>query len=94
MSNNGFEPKIVAFLCNWCTYAAADTAGVATFHAFRAREIGGRVAVDVHVQVDGNLTVHEGHDIASAVKARVLEAGPAVMDVIVHIEPMAEGAQS
>jgi len=23
-----FEPRIVAFMCNWCTYAAADTAGV------------------------------------------------------------------
>jgi len=23
-----FEPRIVGFLCNWCTYAAADTAGV------------------------------------------------------------------
>jgi len=22
-----FEPKIVGFLCNWCTYAGADTAG-------------------------------------------------------------------
>ncbi len=22
-----FEPKIVAFLCNWCSYAAADSAG-------------------------------------------------------------------
>ena len=28
MHNNGFEPRIVAFMCNWCTYAAADTAGV------------------------------------------------------------------
>ena len=28
MSNNGFEPRIVAFMCNWCTYSAADTAGV------------------------------------------------------------------
>ena len=30
MSGNGkdFEPRIVGFLCNWCTYAAADTAGV------------------------------------------------------------------
>lgn len=25
----GFEPKIVAFCCNWCAYAAADFAGVA-----------------------------------------------------------------
>ncbi len=24
----GFEPKIVAFLCNWCSYAGADLAGV------------------------------------------------------------------
>jgi len=23
-----FEPRIVGFLCNWCTYAAADGAGV------------------------------------------------------------------
>ncbi len=70
--------------------AVADTGGVSTFHAFRAREIGGRVAVDVHVQVDGDLTVREGHDIARAVKARILEAGPAVMDVMVHIEPIDE----
>ncbi|MDI6733410.1 MAG: hydrogenase iron-sulfur subunit [Planctomycetota bacterium] len=24
---NSFEPKIVAFLCNWCSYAGADLAG-------------------------------------------------------------------
>ncbi len=23
----GFEPKIIAFVCNWCTYAGADLAG-------------------------------------------------------------------
>lgn len=28
MSSNGFEPKIVAFLCNWCSYSGADLAGV------------------------------------------------------------------
>lgn len=27
--NEPFEPRIVAFLCNWCAYAAADSAGVA-----------------------------------------------------------------
>lgn len=26
-STNGFEPRIVAFLCNWCTYTGADLAG-------------------------------------------------------------------
>jgi F420-non-reducing hydrogenase iron-sulfur subunit len=26
---NGYNPRIVAFLCNWCTYTGADLAGVA-----------------------------------------------------------------
>jgi F420-non-reducing hydrogenase iron-sulfur subunit len=30
MSN--FEPKIIAFFCNWCTYTAADLAGTARMH--------------------------------------------------------------
>jgi F420-non-reducing hydrogenase iron-sulfur subunit len=28
---NEFEPKIIAFLCNWCSYVAADAAGVSRF---------------------------------------------------------------
>jgi len=28
MTETGFEPKIVGFLCNWCAYAGADLAGV------------------------------------------------------------------
>lgn len=27
-----FEPKIIAFCCNWCTYAAADIAGTSRIH--------------------------------------------------------------
>ncbi|MEM3395259.1 MAG: hydrogenase iron-sulfur subunit [Nitrososphaerota archaeon] len=27
MSSNDYEPKIVVFACNWCTYAAVDLAG-------------------------------------------------------------------
>lgn len=29
MSKNGFEPCIVGFLCNWCSYQGADMAGTA-----------------------------------------------------------------
>ncbi len=28
MKEDSFEPKIIAFLCNWCAYGAADLAGV------------------------------------------------------------------
>ena len=28
MEQRPFEPRIIAFLCNWCAYGAADLAGV------------------------------------------------------------------
>jgi len=28
MSGNGWNPRILVFACNWCSYAGADTAGV------------------------------------------------------------------
>ncbi len=28
MTTEAFEPKIIAFVCNWCAYGAADLAGV------------------------------------------------------------------
>ncbi len=28
MKENVFEPKLLAFVCNWCAYGAADLAGV------------------------------------------------------------------
>ena len=38
--NNTWEPRIVAFFCNWCTYTAADLAGVSRLrHAPNARII-------------------------------------------------------
>ena len=30
-SEREFEPKIVGFLCNWCSYAGADLAGVSRY---------------------------------------------------------------
>jgi len=67
--------------------AVADTAGVHDFHAIRARKIGGKVDMDIHVLVEPELTVREGHDIASAVEARVRRAQPDVVEMVVHIEP-------
>jgi len=30
-AKNGFEPRIIVFACNWCSYAGADNAGVSRF---------------------------------------------------------------
>lgn len=32
-NENGFEPRIVGFLCNWCAYSGADLAGVSRLHS-------------------------------------------------------------
>jgi len=65
----------------------SSTHGVRDFHAFRARKIGGNVAVDIHVLVEPTLTVHEGHEIATTVENRVKASDNSVEEVIVHIEP-------
>ena len=67
--------------------AVTRTPGVLSYHGLRARQVGGKVAMDIHIQVEPSLTVREGHDIASAVRQRVVESGCDVVEVIVHIEP-------
>ncbi|MBS3733947.1 MAG: cation transporter [Phycisphaerae bacterium] len=67
--------------------AVAATPGVRSHHAFRARQVGGKVEMDIHVQVDPDLTVGEGHDIASEVRRQVRKADGSVAEVIVHVEP-------
>lgn len=43
--------------------------------------------VDIHVEVDGNLSVQDGHSIAHLVKDRLLKSDLPILDVLVHIEP-------
>ena len=67
--------------------AVAATRGVRSFHAFRARHLGGKVEMDIHVQVDPDLTVRDGHDIAHEVRRQIMDCCPNVLSVIVHVEP-------
>jgi cation diffusion facilitator family transporter len=63
--------------------------GVLALDKVRVRKSGLSHLVDIHVQVDGGLTVHEGHGIAHAVKdALISSAAHAISDVSVHIEPV------
>jgi divalent metal cation (Fe/Co/Zn/Cd) transporter len=41
----------------------------------------------MHIEVDPQMTVQQGHQIAHQVKARVQQAVPSVNDVLVHVEP-------
>ena len=41
--------------------------------------------MDLHIEVDEGMTVREGHDISEKVKRRLIEEGPEVLDVVVHL---------
>jgi cation diffusion facilitator family transporter len=75
--------KIVRAICG----AAGSVPGVVEVEKCRARKMGLDFYVDLHVRVDGNISVHEGHEIAHRVKAAIQQSDPRVADVLVHIEP-------
>jgi cation diffusion facilitator family transporter len=52
-----------------------------------ARKTGLRYHVDLHLEVDPDLTVRESHDIARAVKRKIRAEVDWVEDVLVHVEP-------
>ena len=66
---------------------AAEVPGVQAVEKCRARKTGFEYFVDMHIEVDPQMTVQQGHQIAHNVKARVREAVPLVNDVLVHVEP-------
>jgi cation diffusion facilitator family transporter len=62
--------------------------GVAGIDMCRVRKSGLGLWIDIHVEVHGDMTVRDGHDIAHRVKDALTESRYKVMDVVVHIEPM------
>ncbi|MGD2174172.1 MAG: cation diffusion facilitator family transporter [Candidatus Brocadiaceae bacterium] len=70
---------------------AFSVPGVRAVHAIRARRLGNRLQVDLHILVDGAMSVREGHELSEQVKRRLVADGPGVVDVVVHLEPHTEG---
>jgi len=67
--------------------AAAEVEGVEAIEKVRVRKSGLGLFMDIHVHVDGAITVTAGHTIAHRVKDRLLASGLKIEDVVVHIEP-------
>lgn len=61
--------------------------GVENVHLLRTRRMGGRALADVHLQVDGRVSVSEGHHIGETVMYRLRRQFPNISDVIIHIDP-------
>ena len=66
---------------------AGSVPGVVEVEKCYARKMGLDYYVDLHVGVHGNISVHEGHEIAHRVKTAIQRSDSRVADVLVHIEP-------
>lgn len=60
--------------------------GVKGLHDLRTRRTGDMILVDVHLEIDGDLSVREGHAIADEVHQRVMARHP-VLNVLTHVDP-------
>ncbi len=66
---------------------AGSVDGVDQVQKCLVRRMGYQLLVDMHVHVDPSMTVEKSHAIAHSVKDSVRNEMPAVLDVLVHIEP-------
>jgi len=66
---------------------ACKTRGVREVHAVRSRYISSSIQIDMHIVVDGKISVREGHTIADTVENSIIAGIPEVLDVVVHVDP-------
>jgi len=67
--------------------------GVMSVHAVRTRRSSAGVFADLHIMVDGSMSVKDGHEIAKQAKTKLLQSELKIVDVIVHIEPYEKPGQ-
>jgi cation diffusion facilitator family transporter len=63
-----------------------NISGVIKSHDLRTRKIGEEILMDVHIQVDSDLTVTEGHEVAERVRRQVIKNYPNTQDILVHVD--------
>ena len=67
---------------------AASLPGVLGAHALRTRNAGGAIWADIHLIVDPDMTVREGHDLSHKVRDLLVDSSDLnIADVVVHLEP-------
>ena len=67
--------------------AARGVSGVRGTHKLKVRRHGGEYHVDVHVQADPNITLHDAHVLSGKVKSAIRASIPQVAGVLIHMEP-------
>lgn len=62
--------------------------GVSSPHHLRTRRIGSNYAIEVHIRIDGNLTLHQAHSITTAVEISLKSAFGPNTHIGIHTEPV------
>jgi cation diffusion facilitator family transporter len=78
------DPKVIEQIRD----IACNVEGVENVEKCFARKAGHLLFVEMHVEVDPEMSVRRSHEIAHGVKDKIREVMPAVSDVLVHIEPL------
>ena len=64
--------------------------GVHNPHRVRARNIGHKLMISIDMEVDGNLSLSEAHEIAHKVEQSIKSSVDNVFDVAIHVEPLGD----
>ncbi|GHC43144.1 cobalt transporter [Alcaligenes pakistanensis] len=70
-----------------------ETPGVEGIHQLRTRKLGDMIWVEVDLEMDGTLSITEGHAIAVLARDRVMMQEP-VLDVMTHFDPVTPNAKA
>lgn len=66
---------------------ARSVEGVRATEKLRVRKLGVDYSIDLHVQADPALSLHDAHIVGGKVKSAIRAALPAAKDVLIHMEP-------
>jgi cation diffusion facilitator family transporter len=69
------------------TEAALGTSGVLAIEKLKVRKSGTAFYVDIHVQADPTMSLHDAHILSGRVKGAIRSRIPAAAGVLIHMEP-------
>mgnify|MGYP001815402781 CR=1 FL=1 len=81
------DPQADSELVQRIRQAAGQVAGVRQVEKLWVRKTGLEYLADIHIQVDAEMSVDEGHRIGHLVRDRLVEEFVSLRDVLVHLEP-------
>ena len=77
------DPDMIAGIAG----IARDFEGVHGFHDLKTRRAGSRVFVNLHIELDGDQSLHQAHAIGAALRRAIIHAYPRT-DVMIHKDPV------